>query len=86
MSTVHISLPEEIRAFIEAQMAAEGFSSASEYLLTLLREEQRRLAKKELGAKLLEGLQGAAVEMTPEDWDSIEREAQERIEREQARS
>jgi hypothetical protein len=35
--------------------------------------------------KLLKGLQGPAVAMTREDWDSIEQEAQERFDREQAR-
>jgi antitoxin ParD1/3/4 len=75
MTTMNISLPEEMKAFIEAQMAEEGYASASEYLRTLIREEQKRRAKRELEAKLLEGLQGPAVEMTREDWDSIRREA-----------
>ena len=75
MTTMNISLPDEMKAFIEAQMSQEGYASASEYLRTLIREEQRRRAKRELEAKLLEGLQGPLVEMTPEDWDSIEREA-----------
>ena len=85
MTTMNISLPDEMKAFIEAQMAAEGYASASEYLRNLIRDAQKRQAKQELEAKLLEGLQGPLVEMTPEDWDSIEREAQERFDREQAR-
>jgi Arc/MetJ-type ribon-helix-helix transcriptional regulator len=28
MATMNISLPDEMKAFIEAQMAAEGFASA----------------------------------------------------------
>ena len=32
MTTMNISLPEEMKAFIEAQMAQEGYASASEYL------------------------------------------------------
>ncbi len=75
MTTMNISLPEEMKAFIEARMALEGHASASEYLRTLIREEQRRRAKQALEAKLLEGLQGPAVEMTREDWESIRREA-----------
>lgn len=47
-------------------------------------EAQRRRARQELEAKLLEGLQGPAVEMTPEDWDSIERDARGRLDRERA--
>ena len=75
MTTMNISLPEEMKAFIEAQMAREGYASASEYLRFLIREAQKRQAKQELEAKLQEGLQGPAVEMTREDWESIRREA-----------
>jgi antitoxin ParD1/3/4 len=64
-----------MRAFVEAQVAKEGFATVSEYFRTLVREAQRRKAKQELEAKLLEGLQGPSVEMTAEDWESIEREA-----------
>jgi antitoxin ParD1/3/4 len=85
MTTMNISLPDEMKAFVEAQMATEGYASASEYLRALIREAQKRQAKRELEAKLLEGLQGPAAPMTREDWDSIEAEAQERFAREQAR-
>ena len=53
--------------------------------MALVRDAQRRQAKQELEAKLLEGLQGPLVEMTKEEWDSIEQEAQERFTRERAR-
>lgn len=75
MTTMNISLPEEMKAFIEAQMAQGGYASASEYLRSLIREDQKRRARQELEAKLLEGVQGPAVEMTREDWESIRREA-----------
>jgi antitoxin ParD1/3/4 len=75
MTTMNISLPEEMKAFIEAQMASEGFASASEYLRTLIRDEQKRRAKQALEAMLLEGLQGPAVEMTREDWTALRQEA-----------
>jgi antitoxin ParD1/3/4 len=75
VTTMNISLPEEMKAFIEAQIAREGYASASEYLRALIRDAQKRQARQELEAKLLEGLQGPAVELTREEWDSIEREA-----------
>jgi antitoxin ParD1/3/4 len=75
MTTMNISLPDEMKAFVETEMAQAGYASASEYLRALIRDAQKRRAKLELEAKLLEGLQGPAVEMTREDWDSIEREA-----------
>lgn len=84
MTTMNISLPDEMKAFVEAQLAADGYASASEYLRALIREDQKRRAKQSLEAKLLEGLQGPAVEMTHEDWGSIMQEATERHAREQA--
>ena len=45
MTTMNISLPEEMKAFIEAQMATEGYASASEYLRALIRADQKRRAK-----------------------------------------
>ena len=86
MTIMNISLADEMKAFVEAQMAADGFASASEYPRALIREDQKRRAKQALEAKLLEGLQGPAVEMTREDWDSIMREAAERHARKQARA
>jgi antitoxin ParD1/3/4 len=83
MAIMNISLPDEMKAFVESQMAADGYASASEYLHALIRDDQKRRAKQALEAKLLEGLQGPAVEMTRDDWDSIMREATERHTREQ---
>ena len=79
MTTMNISLPDEMKAFIEAQMSQDGFASASEYLRCLIREAQKRQAKQALEAKFREALEsGPASPMTREDWDSIEREAVER--------
>ena len=62
MTTMNISLPDEMKAFVETQMAKEGYASASEYLRALIREAQKRRAKQELEAKLLDGLQGPLVD------------------------
>ncbi len=77
MATMNISVPDEMKAFVEAQMSQEGYASASEYLRALIRDAQKRRAKQELEAKLLEGLQGPAVLMDSDDWDSIKQEAME---------
>lgn len=78
MTTMNISLPEEMKAFIEAQMAADGFASASEYLRALIREAQKRQAKRELDAKLLEGLESPASELTEADWAALRERIYER--------
>ncbi len=38
MTTMNISLPDEMKAFVEDQMAHEGYASASEYLRALIRD------------------------------------------------
>jgi antitoxin ParD1/3/4 len=86
MTTMNISLPDEMKVFVEAQMVHEGYASASEYLRALIRDAQKRRAKQELEAKFREAIEsGPATPMTREDWQSIEREAMERLAREQSR-
>ena len=76
MTTMNISVPDEMKAFVEAQMTEEGFASASEYLRALIREAQKRRAKRELEAKLHEGLEsGPATPMTRKDWVALRAEA-----------
>jgi putative addiction module CopG family antidote len=44
---MNISLPDEMRAFIETEMIQEGYASASEYMRALIREAQKCRAKQE---------------------------------------
>jgi antitoxin ParD1/3/4 len=71
MTTMNISVPDAMKAFVEAQMAEEGYASASEYVRALIREAQSRRAKQDLEAKLLEGIQSPATEMTDADWRAL---------------
>jgi antitoxin ParD1/3/4 len=85
MTTLNVSLPDEMKEFVEAQMLAEGYASASEYLRSLIRAAQKRRAKQALEAKFREALDSSpATPMTREDWDSVELEALDRWTREQA--
>ena len=83
MATMNISLPDEMKAFVETQAAKEGFGTTSEYLRSVIRDVQKRQAKQALEAKLREALEsGPAEPMTREDWDELERNALERLHRE----
>jgi antitoxin ParD1/3/4 len=76
---MNISLPDEMKAFVETQAAREGYASASEYFQALVRDAQERQAKRELEAKLREALlSGPAEPMTREDWGDLERRVWER--------
>jgi len=43
MSTMNISLPESLRAFVEEQVELCGFGTSSEYLRELIRRERDRV-------------------------------------------
>lgn len=75
MASIHISLPEALRKFVEEQVKKCGYSTASEYLRDLLRAAAQRKSNEHLDQLLLEGLEsGTATEMTTEDWKDIHKE------------
>jgi len=71
MATMNISLPDEMKAFIEDQVAAEGYATASEYLRALVEDAQKRKVKQDLEVQLLEGLQSPASDLTDADWAAL---------------
>lgn len=52
-TTMNISLPDALRAFVEEEVSERGYASASEYVRELVRE---RKAKKDLEGRLLAAL------------------------------
>jgi antitoxin ParD1/3/4 len=85
---MNISLSDSLKGFIETQIQSGRYESPSAYVETLIREDEKR--QREAGEALpvdahfdarVEALlqeaeeSGEPQEVTPEDWDSIEREA-----------
>lgn len=52
MSTMNISLPDELKLFVDQQVGSRGYTSSSEYVRELIRREQDRA---KLRGMLLEG-------------------------------
>ena len=52
MSTMNISLPEELKSFVDSHIQAEGYGTSSEYLRELIRRDRDRVQFREL---LIEG-------------------------------
>jgi antitoxin ParD1/3/4 len=48
MSTMNISLPDEMKEFIDRQVAERGYGTSSEFLRDLIRREQERLQLRNL--------------------------------------
>jgi antitoxin ParD1/3/4 len=57
MSTMNVSLPEELRAYVDAQVEDGRYGSTSEYVRELIRRDQDR---QHLRSLLEEGARSAA--------------------------
>ncbi len=80
MTSINISLPDELRAYVEEQVAKGGYSTLSEYFRELVRSDQKRKATERLETLLLEGLDsGTATPMTQQDWEDIRAGVRERV-------
>lgn len=80
MATMNISLPDDMKAFIEAEASRKGFGTVSEYMRTIIRENQERAARRgDIDSLLLEGLDsGPATPLGAADWETIRRQLDER--------
>ncbi|HVP13351.1 MAG TPA: type II toxin-antitoxin system ParD family antitoxin [Phycisphaerae bacterium] len=80
MTTMNISLPDDLKAFVEKQVTTGGYGSVSEYVRELLRAAKKAEAQARLEALLLEGLNsGEPVEVTPEFWEDVRQRAREKL-------
>ena len=86
MQTMNISLPEQLKEFVDDQVGSGRYSSVSEYVRDLIRDDEKRKAQEKLEALLLEGMQSSKpTEMTRQDWDDIRREALKQFEARKSR-
>lgn len=75
MESMNISLPDPLKQLVDSQISTGRYSSASEYVRELIRNDEKRKAEEQLEAKLLEGLSSAETAVTPADWTAIRKEA-----------
>jgi antitoxin ParD1/3/4 len=82
MSTLNISLPQDLKAVVDREVKRGGFASHSEYIRALIRNEQQRIARENVEELLLSRLDGEpASEMTAADWRHIRQEVLKRVAR-----
>ena len=79
MQTMNISLPDPLKRFVDHQIAEGRYSSVSEYIRELIREDEKHKAQERLEALLLEGLESEESELTREDLAGIRKEALARL-------
>ena len=72
---MNVSLPEELKRYVEQQTHI-GYSTPSEYVRELIREDQKRRTREQVDLLLLQGLQsGPPIPVTPEFWSNLKKEA-----------
>lgn len=82
MTTMNISLPEKMKAFVDGRVEAGQYGTASEYVRDLIRKDSEHQVKERderLNALLLEGLKSLEDEGTVEDSNECWSQLQERI-------
>jgi antitoxin ParD1/3/4 len=80
MSNITISLPDDLKAYVDEQVAQSGYASADEYFLALIRfDQQRRHTQTQdaLDSLLIQGLdsldQQKGIEATDDWWEQERR-------------
>ena len=74
-SSMNISLPAPLKSWVEEQVTARGYSTASEFVREVLRREQVAAAKERVEAHLLESLaSGPSRRMDRKAWARIRNE------------
>ena len=72
MQTMNISLPDPMKQYVEQQVTAGAYSSASEYVRELVRADQKRKAKEQLEQLLLNAINsGDPIEITSDMVDEV---------------
>lgn len=75
-STMNVSLPPDLKKWVDAQVKEGGYGTASEYLRDVLRRARDRKQRRQIDAMLVEAVRsGATIEMDDADWDSIRKSA-----------
>lgn len=70
-----VSLPKPMKEYVESQVNAGSYSTPSEYLRTLIREDQNRKKRDRIEALLLESMNsGEPIEMNKAYWEKKHRE------------
>ena len=78
MTSVTISLPEDLTEYIEQAIVKDGSGTISDYFQKLVREDLKKRSREKLDHRLLEGLNSEISEMTESDWNYIHKTVRDR--------
>jgi antitoxin ParD1/3/4 len=77
MATMNISLPDQMKQWVEDQVATGRYGNSSDYVRDLVRRDQERAEKKAEFERLVqEGIDSGISPLTPEEvFDRVRRQA-----------
>jgi antitoxin ParD1/3/4 len=79
MTTISVTVPDKLKDFLDAEVAAGGHASAGDYVLALLNEARKRKAWDKVEELVMQGLNsGPPIEATREYWEEKIRRFKER--------
>jgi antitoxin ParD1/3/4 len=71
-ATMNISLPDSLKEYVNERVEEEHYSNASDYMRSLIREDQKRRDQKKLEQMLLEGVRsGPGMEIGSKKWEKF---------------
>jgi antitoxin ParD1/3/4 len=86
ITSLNVSLPKVLKDYVESRVNDGGYSTPSEYVRELIREDQKRRAVEMLEALLAEGLSsGEPVKANRKYWAEKRRKLSERDRKSTAR-
>lgn len=77
MATMNISLPDQMKAWVEEQVKSGRYANSSDYMRDLVRAEQRRWAAGKLQAIVDDALASGISDLS---WDELKAHARSRAE------
>jgi antitoxin ParD1/3/4 len=72
-ATMNVSLPTSLKEYVKGRVnKEERYSTPSDYVRSLIREDQRKHAENSLEQLLLDGLRsGPGIRMNPREWKKL---------------
>ncbi len=71
-STMNVSLPQDLKLWVDEQVKTGGYGTASEFLRDMLRRARERKLHRQIDTMLVEAVEsGAKIAMDDADWASI---------------
>jgi antitoxin ParD1/3/4 len=79
-ATMNISLPDSLKEYVKERVEEEHYSTPSDYVRSLIREDQKQRDEKKLEQMLLEGVRsGRGMEIGSKEWKEFWEEIHARI-------